>query len=41
VGRHEVEPNCYTVLNLKMNFLNDPLLREPQFAQVLGRIKGD
>jgi len=40
-SQHEVEPSYYTVLNLKMNFTNDPLLREPRFAQVLSRIKGD
>jgi TolB-like protein/Tfp pilus assembly protein PilF len=40
-SRHEVETSYFTLLNLKMNFLNDPLLKEPQFAEVLGRIKGD
>ncbi len=41
VSRHEIEPSYYTLLNLKMNFTNDPLLKEPRFAQVLSRIKGD
>jgi TolB-like protein/Tfp pilus assembly protein PilF len=40
-SRHEVEAGYINLLNLKMNFTNDPLLKEPQFAQVLSRIKGD
>jgi hypothetical protein len=29
------------LMNLKMNFLADPRLEEPRFAEVLGRIRGD
>jgi hypothetical protein len=28
-------------MNLKMNITNDPVLREPEFAAVLERIRGD
>jgi tetratricopeptide (TPR) repeat protein len=38
---HEIDAGFWTVMNLKMNFLNDPLLNEPRFADVLGRIRGD
>ena len=29
------------LMNLKMNFLDDPLIRTPRFAEVLARIRGD
>jgi hypothetical protein len=28
-------------MNLRMNFLADPRLEEPRFAEVLSRIRGD
>ena len=30
-----------SVMNLRMNFLADPRIEEPRFAEVLGRIRGD
>jgi TolB-like protein/Flp pilus assembly protein TadD len=38
---HEIDEGFYAAMNLKMNFTNDPLLNEPQFADVLSRIRGD
>jgi hypothetical protein len=30
-----------SLMNLKMNFLADPLVATPRFAEVLARIRGD
>jgi hypothetical protein len=30
-----------SLMNLRMNFLADPLMRTPPFAEVLARIRGD
>jgi hypothetical protein len=29
------------LMNLRMNFLNDPRVTTPRFAEVLARIRGD
>ncbi|HET7924136.1 MAG TPA: hypothetical protein VFL30_04515 [Rhodanobacteraceae bacterium] len=41
VGNHESDAGYLSVMNLRMNFLNDPLVATPRFAEVLARIKGD
>jgi TolB-like protein len=39
--RHEPDPGFTVAANLTTNMTNDPLLRQPEFAQVLSRIRGD
>jgi TolB-like protein/Flp pilus assembly protein TadD len=38
---HESDAGYLSVMNLRMNFLNDPLVTTPRFADVLARIRGD
>jgi TolB-like protein/Tfp pilus assembly protein PilF len=38
---HEPDPGIIQLMNLKLNFLADPRLEEPRFAEVLSRIRGD
>jgi hypothetical protein len=38
---HEIDLGFYAVMNLKMDFTNDPLVKQPRFAEALGRIRGD
>jgi adenylate cyclase len=38
---HEPDVAYLNLMNLKMNFLNDPRVTTPRFAEVLGRIRGD
>jgi tetratricopeptide (TPR) repeat protein len=38
---HEPDQGYINAMNLKMNFLADPRLDEPRFADVLARIRGD
>lgn len=38
---HEPDVAYLNLMNLKMNFLNDPRVTTPQFAEVLARIRGD
>ncbi len=38
---HVIDEATLNVLHLKMNYMNDPVLREPRFVEVLGRIQGD
>jgi TolB-like protein/Flp pilus assembly protein TadD len=38
---HEPDQGYIQLMNLKMNFLADPRLEEPRFAEVLNRIRGD
>jgi hypothetical protein len=38
---HEVDPGFISVMNLKANYLRDPVLEQPEFVAVLGRIRGD
>jgi TolB-like protein len=38
---HEPDVSGVSLMNLKMNFLNDPRLTTPRFADVLARIRGD
>jgi TolB-like protein len=41
VRNHEPDQGYLQLMNLKMNFLADPKLEEPRFAEVLSRIRGD
>jgi TolB-like protein/Tfp pilus assembly protein PilF len=41
VRNHESDPGYLSLMNLKMNFLADPLVATPRFAEVLARIHGD
>ena len=38
---HESDAGYLSVMNLRMNFLNDPLVTPPRFADVLARMRGD
>lgn len=38
---HEPDQGYLNVMNLKMNYLDDPRLRQPEFVDVLSRITGD
>jgi TolB-like protein/Tfp pilus assembly protein PilF len=38
---HEPDQGYLQLMNLRMNFLADPRIREPRFADVLNRIRGD
>jgi TolB-like protein/Tfp pilus assembly protein PilF len=38
---HEPDQGYIQLMNLKMNFLEDPRLEEPGFAEVLSRVRGD
>jgi adenylate cyclase len=38
---HEPDAGYYNVMNLKMNYLADPVLEKPAFVDALGRIRGD
>ena len=37
---YEPDQGYLHLMNLKMNFLADPRIEEPRFAEVLGRIRG-
>jgi hypothetical protein len=39
--RHEPDPFFYFVVGLTANLMRDPVLERPEFAAVLGRIRGD
>jgi TolB-like protein len=41
VRAHEPDEGFLNTLNLKMNFLNDPIRNDPEFAKVLDQIVGD
>jgi tetratricopeptide (TPR) repeat protein len=41
VRNHEADAGYLSLMNLKMNFLADPLVATPRFAEVLARIRGD
>jgi tetratricopeptide (TPR) repeat protein len=41
VRNHERDAGYLSLMNLKMNFLDDPLVTTPPFAEVLARIRGD
>ena len=41
VRNHEPDLGYLSLMNLKMNFLADPLVTTPRFAEVLARIRGD
>ncbi len=41
VRNHEPDAGYLSLMNLKMNFLDDPLVTTPRFAEVLARIRGD
>lgn len=38
---HVIDEATLNVLHLKMNYMNDPVLREPRFVAVLGRVQGN
>jgi tetratricopeptide (TPR) repeat protein len=41
VCNHEPDQGYLQLMNLKMNFLADPRIAEPRFAELLSRIRGD
>jgi TolB-like protein len=38
--KHVIDQGALNVLSLKVNYMNDPALEEPRFAEVFGRIGG-
>ena len=40
-ANHEPEAGNLALMNLRMNVTDDPVLKKPEFADVLSRIKGD
>jgi hypothetical protein len=38
---HVIDEATLNVLHLKMNYMNDPVLREPRFVEVFSRIHGE
>lgn len=38
---HVIDEGVLNIFHLKMNYMNDPVLREPRFVEVFARIKGD
>ena len=38
---HEPDESLFSLMNLRMNITNDPVLKKPEFVRVLSRIKGD
>jgi TolB-like protein len=39
--RHELDAGYYSLMNIKMNFTDDPVLERPEFAEVRAQLKGD
>jgi TolB-like protein len=40
-SRQEPDPGYYSLMNLRMNFTNDPLLERPEFVDVRNRLTGN
>jgi Flp pilus assembly protein TadD len=40
-ARHELDAGMFSLMNLKLNFTNDPVLERPEFVEVRGRLRGD
>ena len=40
-ANHETDEGFFSTEILKLNVANDPVLRKPEFVEVLSRIKGD
>ncbi len=40
-GRHELDPGYFTLMNIRMNYSNDPVLEQPEFIDVRNRLQGD
>jgi TolB-like protein/Flp pilus assembly protein TadD len=40
-ARHEIDAGMFSLMNLKRNFTADPVLEQPEFVEVRGRLKGD
>ena len=39
--RHELDAGFYQLMNLKLNYANDPVLERPEFVAVRNRLVGD
>jgi tetratricopeptide (TPR) repeat protein len=39
--RHELDAGMFSLMNLKLNFTNDPVLERPEFVEVRSRLRGD
>jgi TolB-like protein len=39
--RHEFDAGFYSLMNLKLNYTNDPVLERPEFVAVRNRLRGD
>jgi hypothetical protein len=40
-SRHEPDPGYFTLMNIKMNITNDPVLEQPEFVDARDRLRGD
>ena len=40
-ARHEYDAGFYSLMNLKLNYTNDPALERPEFVEVRNRLRGD
>jgi TolB-like protein len=40
-ANHEQDAGFYSLMNLKLNFSNDPILEQPEFVEVRSRLRGD
>jgi hypothetical protein len=41
VANHEPDAGFFNLMNLKLNITRDPVLEQPEFVEVLSRIRGD
>jgi hypothetical protein len=40
-SRHEIDAGMYSLMNLKLNYMADPVLERPEFVDVRNRLRGD
>jgi TolB-like protein len=40
-ARHELDAGMFSLMNLKLNVTNDPVLERPEFVEVRSRLRGD
>ncbi len=40
-ANHQPDEGLYALMNLELNVTNDPVLKKPEFVDVLSRVKGD
>jgi hypothetical protein len=40
-SRHELDPGYWSLMNIRMNYSNDPILKRPEFVDVRNRLRGN